>query len=877
VNPGEIIGHYRIVGPLGKGGMGEVFLAEDTRLQRRVALKVLPPIFASDPAYRQRFEREAQAIAALNHPNIVTIHSVEEDGGRLFITMEYVEGKPLSELIPRGGLPLDRILRIGIDVADAMAAAQQRGITHRDLKPANIVVTGDGRAKVLDFGLAKLREAELAAAGDQMTRMTRELTGEGKIIGTVAYMSPEQAEGKAVDPRSDIFSLGVILHEMATGERPFKGDTSVSIISAILKDTPPPITDTNPVLPADLARIVRRCLAKDPSRRYQTAADLRNELEDLKQDTNGSGISSVRPVPAGRRRVAVLPIVIVAVLLIAATIVFALLRGRRAAPEARTFTIDHFTRLTNTGNAYMAALSRDGRYVVHVKEENGQPSLWVRQTATMSDVRVVPPAGVTYDGVAFSPDGDYIYYNTYQGTAPAGTATLYRIPVLGGTPVPIVNDVDSGVTFSPDGRRMAFVRSDQIKGVTFVMVANIDGTAVEGLASLTPPERFQNEDASWSPDGRTIAATGTLGGSSVGVFAIDVATRATTRLGNPWAYVRKGAWMPDGRSLLVDAVDLSGSNSTPQIWSVAYPSGEATHLTNDLNIYSGISVSGDGRMLATVQAEISAGLETSSLDGKTWTAVTPVTTQADGVRGAAVMPDGRVVYVSAAARVPQLWIADADGSNARELTSGAFAASRPAVSKDGRWIYFQANTKSGVAVWRIAPDGSGLEEITHGGDEQSPLVSPDGRTLYIVQTGSGRPTTARVPVEGGKPAPVSNVFFVAFGISRDGARLIGYSWDEKSRRPVFSQLPVAGGAPQPLVGVPLVGIPPGVADAESGFVYFEPGRPSRFMLLPPGTRARPAAPPVDDVIFWWTVSPDGKRLLVSHGRRSSDVVLIASK
>ena len=266
--------HDVILEPLGQGGMGEVFAAEDTRLHRKVAIKVLSTLMASDPERRQRFEREAHAIAALNHPNIVTIYAVEEADGVPFLVMELVEGKPLNDLIPAGGLPLDALLRIAVSISDAIAAAHLRGITHRDLKPGNIMVAPDGRVKVLDFGLAKVREAELDA--DDVTRMpTGDLTGEGRIIGTVAYMSPEQAEGKPVDPRSDIFSLGVMLHEMSSGERPFKGDTNVSVLSSILKDTPASITDLNPRLPMGLAKIIRRSLSKDPSRRYQTATDLR--------------------------------------------------------------------------------------------------------------------------------------------------------------------------------------------------------------------------------------------------------------------------------------------------------------------------------------------------------------------------------------------------------------------------------------------------------------------------------------------------------------------------------------------------------------------------------------------------------------------------
>ncbi|HVH58067.1 MAG TPA: serine/threonine-protein kinase, partial [Vicinamibacterales bacterium] len=270
----ETLGHYRILGLLGRGGMGEVYAAEDTRLNRKIAVKVLPELVAGDPERRHRFEREAQAVAALNHPNIVTIHSVEEDQGLPFLTMELVEGQPLGDIVRAGQLSIDTLLRIGIGVSDALAAAHQRGITHRDIKPGNIMMTPDGRVKVLDFGLAKLREAEAEAAADAVTRMpTQDVTGEGRIIGTLAYMSPEQAEGKAVDQRSDIFSLGVVLHELATGEKPFKGETTVSLISSILKDTPTPITEINPSLPLGLAKVIRRSLVKDPSRRYQTAID----------------------------------------------------------------------------------------------------------------------------------------------------------------------------------------------------------------------------------------------------------------------------------------------------------------------------------------------------------------------------------------------------------------------------------------------------------------------------------------------------------------------------------------------------------------------------------------------------------------------------
>jgi serine/threonine protein kinase/Flp pilus assembly protein TadD len=284
--PGTRLGPYEILSRLGAGGMGEVYRAKDPRLGRDVAIKVLHAEFSVDAERLRRFEQEARAAATLNHPNIVTIHSVEEAGGTRFLTMEFIDGSSLVRLIPKDGMPLDRLLNVAIPLVDAISAAHQTGITHRDLKPANVMVTTDGRVKVLDFGLAKLREpsrAELAVSAIP----TEALTGEGRIVGTVAYMSPEQAEGKPVDQRSDLFSLGVVLYEMATGGRPFTGDTSVSVLSSIIKDTPRSVTDLKPALPRELSRIIKRCLAKDPEYRYQSAKDLRNDLRELQQDSDG--------------------------------------------------------------------------------------------------------------------------------------------------------------------------------------------------------------------------------------------------------------------------------------------------------------------------------------------------------------------------------------------------------------------------------------------------------------------------------------------------------------------------------------------------------------------------------------------------------------
>jgi TolB-like protein/tetratricopeptide (TPR) repeat protein len=346
---GQTLGHYRILRPLGTGGMGEVYEAEDTKLGRRVALKVLPEETSRDPQRRERFEREAKAIAALNHPGIVTIYSVEQAGGVDFITMELLEGQTLRRTLPRTGLPFDRFLEYAVPLAEAMAAAHRQGITHRDLKPENIVIGRDGKLKVVDFGLAK-RDEIFASADSGSRAPTRALTEEGRIVGTVAYMSPEQAEGKPVDPRSDVFTLGIICYEMCTGERPFRGETTVSVLSSILKDTPPAVTQINTTLPRDVSRIVNRCLMKDPSRRFQSAVGLATELTELKRESDSGELAvasgeirrSGTGTPAAGKAggVAGAPRVaryaaIAAVVLALATAGYLVLRGRPSGTAAR--------------------------------------------------------------------------------------------------------------------------------------------------------------------------------------------------------------------------------------------------------------------------------------------------------------------------------------------------------------------------------------------------------------------------------------------------------------------------------------------------------------------------------------------------------------
>ena len=405
---GQRLGSYEITALLGKGGMGEVYRAHDPKLKRDVAIKVLPETVARDPEALARFQREAQSIAALNHPNIVTIYSVEDAGGVVFFTMELVDGKPLSDVIGRRGVPLVRLLQLAIPLADAVSAAHEKGITHRDLKPANVMVRADGRVKVVDFGLAKLMELSPVDVGaSQMPTGT--LTGDGRIVATVVYMSPEQAEGKRTDPRSDVFSLGVMLYEMATGERPFKGDTTVSTMTSILQDTPRSVTELNPALPRDLALIVRRCLEKNPEQRTQSAKDLRNQLQDLQHALDSSELvaSPTTTVPKREKHRWRWATAVVALAFLGTIGTSMLIRESRVQD---TPIVAQVTRLTHDpGLSEWPTWSPDGGLLAFASNRNGNFDIYVRRVEGGQEVNVTNNASENFQP-AFSPDGNSIAF-----------------------------------------------------------------------------------------------------------------------------------------------------------------------------------------------------------------------------------------------------------------------------------------------------------------------------------------------------------------------------------------------------------------------------------------------------------------------------------
>jgi len=884
---GKTLSHYRIESLLGKGGMGEVYLAEDTKLGRRVALKILSKELAGDADRRQRFEREARAAAALNHPNIVTIHSVEEVDGVPFITLEVVDGQTLSSVIPSGGMALAKLLAVAIPLADAIGTAHQRGITHRDLKPANVMVTSDGRVKVLDFGLAKLKEEAWQAASAALP--TQELTGEGRILGTVAYMSPEQAEGRTVDPRTDVFALGVLLFEMATGDRPFKGDTQMSVLSAIIKDTPTSVTALNRELPRELAKIVQRCLAKDPDDRYQTAKDLRNDLRALKEDLASGELAAASAASgeAARGRAPARPVwqhpAVVGLTGVAAVAAVAYAMGRiggPAEPVRTPFDSIALTRLTTTGTAGLAALSADGRYAAYVVNENRQQSLWLRQVTTSSNVQIVPPAAANYDGVSFSPDSNYIYYVVY----PRGEnlASLFQVPVLGGGARKLVEDIDTPPSFSRDGRRFAFLRGLPALPGTAVMLADADGGNARQLALRKRPLDFALEGLAWSPDGRVIAIPGENGETLEGsIVIVNAESGEETTLGSHgWHAIQYVSWMPDGRTLLVNGQEAGGESSL-QIWAVSYPDGHVTRVTNDLSTYRGLSLSADGSSFVSVRSELRSrvwAIPEGAMDQAS--EVTAGAGTDDGVQGLAWTPEGRIVYAASTSGNSDIWIMNADGSNRVQLTNAPEEDYLPLVTPDGRAIVFGSEREGARTLWRMNLDGSSPTRLGAGQVSFRPVLSFDG--LWVYYSDPER-QNFRIPVAGGTPEPLLAGLTAAGRTlppgfhepfpSPDGRAIAGHYQDRDARGERIAVLSLDAGAPERLFPQ----VPPNARWAPDGKSLIYNDGVNLWRQPVDGGAPVQITRFSGDQIFAFEVSADQRRWALVRGQVDADVVLVAQR
>jgi serine/threonine protein kinase len=820
LSPGTRLGAYEIQSLIGSGGMGEVYRARDPKLNRTIAVKVLSETTAADPERRARFEREAQSIAALSHPNIVTIHSVEQAEGVLFLTMEYVEGKPLSEMIVKGGLPLSQILSIAIPLADAISAAHQKGITHRDLKPANVMIAGDGRVKVLDFGLAKMTETSPVGLG--VTGLpTGAVTGEGRIVGTVAYMSPEQAEGKAADQRSDLFALGVILYELATGERPFKGDSSMSILTAVLRDTPRPVSEIKPALPPDLSRIVRRCLAKDPARRYQSAQDVRNDLEDVGQSADSGGITSVAVVEASRRSW-VLPAALVSILALAG--ITAAMRFRTPSTSvARVPTASHRRLTQMEGVQQFPSISPDGKWVAYVSALAGNNDIYLQSVTGQTPINLTKDSPASDIMPAFSPDGDLIAFRSERdggGIFVMGRTgeSVRRLTTFGFYPA-----------WYPDGHQIVFSTegSGPENRSAFSELWAVSASGGEPRL-LVPGDAIQprvsphaQRIAFWAVPADRAAKRMNLGGpANRDIWTVDLngqhPVRVTTHEANDWNPV----WSPDGRWLYF----LSNRAGSMNLWRARIDeasgavSGEPMALTAPTPYLAHFTLSADGTVGAYASLVSTSNIGRVAFDSRSATVKGPVqavTTGSNDYIYFDVTSDGEFVVASTSSRTQEdLYVISSESGATRQLTNDFARDRAPRWLPDRRHIVFYSD-RTGYGVWTIDADGSGLRLLTNANSVIYPVPSRDGTRLAAVDA-DGRQLFIYAMNDFSKPSDVPPPFNAAPGYplpmdwSPDGRFLVFgpqssgrprrdlwvYSRDTRTYRPIANR-GADGAAPTP--------------------------------------------------------------------------------